>query len=106
MAAGDAFSQIRALAAAAIVYLCARRPFTSNEQSLQAVRAWWFSHMTRFLGAYIATVTAFSVVNFRFLSYVWRWLWPTVIGVIGIVFWRRYYAGKFEKQRSVTQQTD
>jgi hypothetical protein len=53
MAAGDAFSQIRALAAAAIVHLCARRHCTSNEQSLQAVRAWWFSHMTRFLGAYI-----------------------------------------------------
>jgi len=62
-------------------------------------RAWWFSHMTRFIGAYIATVTAFSVINFRFLPYVWRWLWPTAIGVIGIVFWRRYYARKFATQR-------
>lgn len=26
--------------------------------------AWWYSHMTRMLAAYIATVTAFSVVNF------------------------------------------
>ena len=28
--------------------------------------AWWYSHMTRMLAAYIATVTAFSVVNFQF----------------------------------------
>jgi uncharacterized membrane protein len=62
-------------------------------------RAWWFSHMSRFLGAYIATVTAFSVVNFQFLRYSWRWLWPTVIGVPGILLWRRYYAKKFAKQR-------
>jgi hypothetical protein len=61
-------------------------------------RAWWFSHMTRFIGAYIATVTAFSVVNFRFLPCIWRWLWPTVIEVIGIVLWRRYYARKFAIQ--------
>ena len=63
-------------------------------------RAWWFSHMTRFLGAYIATVTAFSVVNFQFLPYFWRWLWPTAIGVPGILLWRRYYAKKFARQRN------
>ena len=63
-------------------------------------RAWWFSHMTRFLGAYIATVTAFSVVNFQFLPYSWRWLWPTAIGIPGILLWRRYYAKKFARQRS------
>src|SRR5262245_13441519 len=58
-------------------------------------RAWWFSHMTRFIAAYIATVTAFSVINFQFLPYIWRWLGPTAIGGIGIVLWRRYYARKF-----------
>jgi uncharacterized membrane protein len=62
-------------------------------------RAWWFSHMTRFLGAYIATVTAFSVVNLQFLPYMWRWLWPTAIGIPGIVLWTRYYAKKFARQR-------
>jgi uncharacterized membrane protein len=63
-------------------------------------RAWWFSHMTRFLAAYIATVTAFSVVNFQFLPYTWRWLWPTATGIPGIILWRRYYAKKFARQRS------
>lgn len=63
-------------------------------------RAWWFAHMTRFLAAYVATVTAFSVVNFKFLPYFWRWLWPTLIGTVGITVWRLYYARKFAKQRT------
>ncbi|HEX4349838.1 MAG TPA: hypothetical protein VH251_05610, partial [Verrucomicrobiae bacterium] len=55
--------------------------------------------MTRFLAAYVATVTAFSVVNFRFLPDLWRWLWPTVIGVIGISIWRAYYTNKFHRSQ-------
>ncbi|HZV33156.1 MAG TPA: hypothetical protein VFB72_01165 [Verrucomicrobiae bacterium] len=58
-------------------------------------RAWFYAHMTRFLSAYVATVTAFSVVNFQFLPYFWRWLWPTILGTAGITIWRRYYARKF-----------
>ena len=53
--------------------------------------------MPNFLSAYIATVSAFSVVNFKFLPYLWRWLWPTVIGVTGIVIWRVYYRRKFNR---------
>jgi uncharacterized membrane protein len=47
-----------------------------------------------------ATVTAFSVVNFQFFPYFWRWLGPTIIGVPGIILWRLYYARKFAKQRA------
>lgn len=61
-------------------------------------KGWLLFHMTRFLAAYIATVTAFSVVNFQFLPYLWRWLWPTVIGTFGIGIWRRYYERKFGTQ--------
>ena len=61
-------------------------------------QSWMLSHMTRFLGAYIATVTAFSVVNFQFLPYFWRWLWPTMFGVLGIIVWRRHYAKKFKSE--------
>ncbi len=56
-------------------------------------KAWWYSHMTRMLAAYIATVTAFSVVNFHFLPPVMRWLWPTIVGTAGIVIWTRYFEG-------------
>lgn len=60
-------------------------------------RAWLYSHMTSMLAAYIATVSAFSVVNFHFLPPVVRWLWAAVVGTIGIVIWTRYYRRKFRR---------
>ena len=68
-----------------------------------AKRAWMFEHMSRFLGAYIATVTAFSVVNFQFLPYLWRWLWPTAVGVPLILFWRAYYRRQFDREALARQ---
>jgi len=68
-------------------------------------QAWWYTHMTRMLAAYIATVTAFSVVNFQFLPPVARWLWATIVGTLGIVIWTRYYRKKFNRpnaQRNVS----
>jgi hypothetical protein len=62
--------------------------------------AWWYSHMTRMISAYIATVTAFSVVNMKFLPQVTRWLWPTVIGTAAIIIWTRYYRRKFNGRRA------
>ena len=62
-------------------------------------QAWWFTHMRRMLSAYIATVTAFSVVNFRFLPPVARWLWPTAAGTIGIMLWVAYYRRRFAGPR-------
>lgn len=58
-------------------------------------RAWWFTHMRRMLAAYIATVTAFSAVNFQFLPPVARWLWPSAVGTLGIFAWVGYYRKKF-----------
>lgn len=55
-------------------------------------RAWMREHLSRFVGAYIGTVTAFAVVNFSFLPPVGRWLLPTLIGTTGIVLWRKRYA--------------
>ena len=68
-----------------------RRPPTEK-------RWWWFSHMRNMLAAYIATVSAFSVVNLTFLPPVLRWLWPTVVGTTGIVIWTRHYRRKFALQ--------
>jgi uncharacterized membrane protein len=50
-------------------------------------RAWLYRHMTGMLAAYIATVTAFSVVNFQFLPPLVRWLWSIALGVPAIVIW-------------------
>jgi uncharacterized membrane protein len=59
--------------------------------------AWWFAHMRGMLAAYIATVSAFSVVNLTFLPNVLRWLWPTIAGAVGITIWIRYYRRRFAR---------
>lgn len=53
--------------------------------------AWRYAHMSRMLGAYIATTTAFAVVNLQFLPPLVVWLTPTVIGTVGITVWITYY---------------
>jgi uncharacterized membrane protein len=61
--------------------------------------AWLFLHMSGMLASYIATVSAFSAVNFRFLPIVLRWLWPTLVGVPAIFVWIGVYRKKFEKEK-------
>lgn len=71
----------------------------------QDKRAWWFTHMNGFLGAYIATVTAFSSTNFDFLPLTLRWLWPTVLGTIGISLWNFKYRKHFGQLAQRTEQS-
>jgi hypothetical protein len=59
--------------------------------------AWWFAHMAGMLGSYIATVSAFSVVNFDFLPITVRWLWATVIGTPLIAIWITYHKRRFRR---------
>ena len=67
----------------------------------RANKAWMLLHCTRFLSAYVAAVTAFSVVNFQFLPNFWRWLGPTILGTSCITALRIYYARKFKKESDV-----
>lgn len=59
---------------------------------------WFFTHLSRMIGGYIATFTAFCVVNVKFLPALLVWLLPTVIGSVGIVWWTRYYRRKFQRR--------
>jgi hypothetical protein len=54
-------------------------------------------HLTRMGAGYIATVSAFSAVNFQFLPFVLRWLWPTLLGTPLLVYARRAYETKSER---------
>jgi uncharacterized membrane protein len=56
---------------------------------------WWFDHMQGMIGSYIATLSAFSAVNFYFLPDILRWLWPTLLGTPLLILWERYYKKKF-----------
>lgn len=60
---------------------------------------WWFTHMGGMLGGYIATLTAFSVVNFGFIPdefEIVKWLWPSIVGTPVIIIWIGHYRKKFE----------
>ena len=62
---------------------------------------WFFGHLSRMLGAYIATWTAFVVVNFHHLGLppsfgILAWLLPGFLGGFGIARWTRLYLAKFK----------
>ncbi len=67
--------------------------------------AWWFAHMAGMLGSYIATVSAFSVVNFTFLPVAVRWLWPTGVGTPLIAVWITYYKIRLRRAPSARIET-
>ena len=74
--------------------------FSANDMRLfvkppQEKMHWFFTHLTRMIGAYIATFTAFCVVNLKFLPSLAVWLMPTVLGTLGIALWTAYYRRKF-----------
>ena len=77
---------------AADIYRFVRRP---NDKMF-----WWYAHLGKFIGSYIAAWTAFSTVT---LSHVFRhagvvlWLWPAAIGVPTIILTTAYYKRKFAR---------
>ena len=61
---------------------------------------WMYTHIGRMMGAYIATFTAFLVVNAQFFpSPMVTWLAPTVFGTPVIFYWIRRYRKKFESTK-------
>ena len=77
-------------------YLFYKHPELAKRGKMQ----WFFGHLTRMLGAYIATWTAFAVVNFGRLGLpdafsLVAWLLPGFLGGFGIARWTRFYLAKF-----------
>ena len=60
-------------------------------------KRWFYEHIGAMMGGYIATVTAFSTQVMLFMPGVWRWIWPTLIGVPLIALVNRYYRRKFSR---------
>ena len=86
-----AFGAIGIVIAGSDIWKFLRPPADRND--------WWYSHMAGMLASYIATLSAFSVVNFHFLPVVVRWLWPAVIGIPAIFIWIAYYRKRFTRTR-------
>ena len=63
---------------------------------------WWYSHLTKFIGSYVAAWTAFSTVT---LSHIFRhagillWLWPAAVGIPAIMLTVAYYKRKFASRQ-------
>ena len=73
------------------------RKLINNNVPLQT-RYWFQNHISRMGGSYIATVTAFLVVNNPpYIPGLVVWIAPGVIGGIIIARTRRYYMNKFAK---------
>ena len=56
---------------------------------------WVFGHLSRMIGSYISAFTAFSIVTFRGLPENFNWLYPSVLGSIGVLLAVRFYKHKF-----------
>jgi hypothetical protein len=66
--------------------------------------AWLFTHFGSMIAAYIATVSAFSAVNFHFINPVrLRWLWPTAVGSLVITFYTARYQAKLAQGARLEQ---
>jgi uncharacterized membrane protein len=62
---------------------------------------WWYGHITAMGGGYIATATAFLVVNIHFLPGIIVWLTPTVTGSIIITATVIKYKKKFRGNQKI-----
>ncbi len=81
---------IFAVIAFLLVFLDFRELKKSKHSREQAIPI----HLTKMMSAFIASVTAFFVVNNRLLPPLVAWLSPTLIGTLLIVYWRRKYSIK------------
>jgi uncharacterized membrane protein len=57
---------------------------------------WLLTHIQRMIGSYIASVTAFLVVNNTILPGIIAWLLPTFLLVPFIIYWSRKYEIKLK----------
>ena len=72
----------------------------------KAKQHWLFSHLQGFGAAYIASVTAFLVVNINFLPPLLIWLAPGVIGGVLITITSINYKRKFSRNQQIKYITD
>ena len=90
---GDSFGIVAIVFGAGCTF-DATRDMLRFSRPITDQRAWLITHLTKMLGAYIATVSAVSAVNFQFLPPVWRWLWPTIIIGPMIFMWVQKYRSR------------
>ncbi|WP_281987489.1 hypothetical protein [Aquimarina aggregata] len=53
-----------------------------------AKNAWLTSHISKMIGAFIASVTAFIVAGLG-IGNLFAWITPTILGIIYMIYWKR-----------------
>lgn len=77
-----------------ISILMTRKDITIYQGNIKIKNYWLLIHIQRMIGAYIAALTAFLVVNNTYLPPILAWLLPTVILTPLIFYWSKKYAEK------------
>ena len=83
--------------------------FRHPEKARHGKMEWFFGHIARMCGSYIATLTAFATVNTRylpehhFLVDLAAWVLPGLIGGLLIGRTIRYYQQKFKRDQATTR---
>ena len=58
---------------------------------------WLLNHMSGFVGAYIAAISAFSATSLHFIPWPWNFLWPTLVMVPLLVWAQSRYKARFRQ---------
>ena len=86
------------LAFGLISILMAAKDISIYKVNIKHRNYWLLIHIQRMIGAYIASLTAFLVVNNTYLPQIVAWLLPTVILTPLIVYWSKKNAVKVVKR--------
>ena len=82
-----------------LLFINTRVQFQNEEKQKEARKKRVIAHLGNMLGTYIATFTAFVVVNVNFVKPGWIvWLLPTAIGLPLIFYYRRKWEAKHASQ--------
>lgn len=67
--------------------------FKLYSKNMENRKLWLINHLSRMLGALIASITAFLVAGLN-LDNLLAWMLPTIIGTVYIIYWIRKTKGK------------
>ncbi|MGC1515239.1 MAG: hypothetical protein WA810_06650 [Maribacter sp.] len=67
--------------------------FKLFSKTMENRKLWLINHLSRMLGALIASITAFLVAGMKYDNLI-AWMLPTVIGTVYIIYWIRKTKGK------------
>jgi len=62
-------------------------------------KLWLINHLSRMLGAFIASITAFLVAGMKYDN-LWAWMLPSILGTIYIIYWIRKTKGKIQHKKA------